>query len=92
VRALVNGHLNAVVPGWSLSEAFIASRLGIWLVGHGVAWLRPARCERVVLTTAAHEEAAGSGRLYRRLGWDVLARLERAWGYEGGDQGSTGGR
>jgi hypothetical protein len=56
-----------------------------------VAWLRLGRCQRVALTTAADEEAAGSGRFYRRLGWDVLARLERAWGYEGDDQGSAVG-
>jgi hypothetical protein len=45
----------------------------------------------VVLTTAADEEAAGSGRFSRRLGWDVLARLERAWGYQAGDQGAAAG-
>jgi GNAT superfamily N-acetyltransferase len=65
--------------------------LGTWLVGHGVAWLRLGRCERVVLTTAADDEAAGSSRFYRRLGWDVLARLERAWGYQAGGQGAAPG-
>jgi hypothetical protein len=30
------------------------------------------------------DEVAGSGHFYRRLGWEVLTRLERAWGYEGG--------
>lgn len=58
--------------------------IGTWLVEHAVAWLRLGRCERIVLTTAIDDEVAGSGRFYRRLGWEVLTRLERAWGYEGG--------
>jgi GNAT superfamily N-acetyltransferase len=58
--------------------------LGTWLVGHAVAWLRLGRYQRIVLTTGIEDEVAGSGRFYRRLGWEVLARLERAWGYEGG--------
>jgi GNAT superfamily N-acetyltransferase len=57
--------------------------IGSWLVGHAVAWLRLGRHERMVLTTAIDDEVAGSGRFYRRLGWEVLVRLERAWGYEG---------
>jgi hypothetical protein len=37
-----------------------------------------------VLTTAIDDEVAGSGRFYRRRGWEVLTRLERGWGYQGG--------
>jgi GNAT superfamily N-acetyltransferase len=61
--------------------------IGTWLVGHAVAWLRLGRCERIVLSTAIDDEVAGSGRFYRRLGWVVLTRLERAWGYEDGAAG-----
>lgn len=53
--------------------------IGTWLVRHAVAWLRLGRCERIVLTTAIDDEAAGSGRFYRRLGWGLLTRLDRAW-------------
>jgi hypothetical protein len=37
--------------------------------------------------TAVDEGAAGSGRFYRRLGWEVLARMERGWGYQGSSSG-----
>jgi GNAT superfamily N-acetyltransferase len=64
--------------------------IGTWLVGRAVAWLRLGRCERIVLSTAIDEETAGSGRFYRRLGWTLLTRLERAWGHEGTISGASG--
>jgi GNAT superfamily N-acetyltransferase len=64
--------------------------IGGWLVGHAAAWLRVGGYERIVLTTSIDDEAAGSGRFYRRLGLEVLTRLERAWGDDGDD--AAGGR
>jgi GNAT superfamily N-acetyltransferase len=57
--------------------------IGTWLVGHAAAWLRLGGHARIVLTTAIDDEVAGSGRFYRRLGLEVLTRLERAWAHEG---------
>jgi hypothetical protein len=53
--------------------------VGTWLVRHAAAWLRLAGCDRVVFPVAAGDERAGAGRFHRRLGLDVLARLDRAW-------------
>lgn len=64
--------------------------IGSWLVGHAAAWLRLGGYDRIVLTTSIEDEVAGSGRFYRRLGLEVLTRLERAWGRDGdgaADQG-----
>jgi GNAT superfamily N-acetyltransferase len=51
--------------------------IGSWLVQHAVAWLRLGGCDRVVLSVAAENEAAGAGRFYQRLGWQPLVRLQR---------------
>jgi GNAT superfamily N-acetyltransferase len=55
--------------------------IGRWLVGHAAAWLRLGGYRHIVLTTAIDVEVAGSGRFYRRLGLEVLTRLERGWGH-----------
>ncbi|MGH3147117.1 MAG: hypothetical protein ACRDTR_15075 [Rubrobacter sp.] len=33
-----------------------------------------AGCDRIVFNVAAPDEAAGAGRFYRRLGWDLFVR------------------
>lgn len=53
--------------------------VGSWLVHHAVDWMRLGGCDRVVLTVAAADEAAGAGRFYRRLGWEPITRLQRGW-------------
>jgi GNAT superfamily N-acetyltransferase len=83
---LTLGGARPALAGWAelanmqVEEDWRGRGIGTWLLGHAVAWLRLGRYKRVVLATAVGDEAAGSGRFYRRLGWDVLTRLDRAWG------------
>lgn len=73
--------------GWAeLSAMFVQEMwrgrgIGTWLVQHAVAWLRVAGCDRIVLSCAAEDEAAGAGRFYRRFGWEVFTRLQDGWHY-----------
>lgn len=77
-----------VVPapvGWAelqelwVEEAWRNRGVGGWLVRHLAAWLRLGGAERIVLSVAAGDEAAGAGRFYRRFGWNALARSARVW-------------
>jgi GNAT superfamily N-acetyltransferase len=96
IQHLINHHVSAVlteggaVPalrGWAeLSAMFVQEMwrgrgIGTWLVQHAVAWLRVAGCDRIVLSCAAEDEAAGAGRFYRRFGWEVFTRLQDGWHY-----------
>jgi GNAT superfamily N-acetyltransferase len=50
---------------------------GSWLMGHVVAWLRLAGCSRVIFSVGSENESLGADRIYRRFGWNVLARLKK---------------
>ena len=66
--------------GWAeLSEMRVAEewrnrRVGSWLVGEAVDWLRLCRRDRIILVVDEDDERAGAGRFYRRFGWRVLTR------------------
>ncbi|MGH2560705.1 MAG: GNAT family N-acetyltransferase [Thermomicrobiales bacterium] len=64
--------------GWltdlRIEEPWRNRGVGSCLVGHAVQWLRLAACDRVVLSVDAASEAAGAGRFYQRLGWDVFTQ------------------
>lgn len=66
--------------GWAeLSEMRVAEewrnrRVGSWLVGEAVDWLKLSRRDRVVLVVDEDDERAGAGRFYRRFGWGALTR------------------
>jgi len=83
----LGGELPALKDWGELSDVLVEANwrnrgTGGWLVRHAVAWLRLAGCDRVVLSVAADDEAAGAGRFYRRFGWDVLVRQEAGWSRE----------
>lgn len=71
--------------GWAeltelrVDESWRDREIGTWILCHAVSWLRVAGCDRIVLSVAADDEAAGAGRFYRRFGWDVLVRETRSW-------------
>lgn len=71
--------------GWAdarnleVDEAWRNRGIGRWLIQHAADWMRLGGCDRVILTVAVADEAAGAGRFYERFGWNVLTRLERAW-------------
>lgn len=77
---LTRGGALPALDGWAeLSEMRVAEewrdrRIGSWLVGEAVDWLRLCRRDRVVLVVDEDDERAGAGRFYRRLGWGVLTR------------------
>ena len=50
-----------------------------WLVGHLAAWLRLGGADRVAVSVAADDDAAGAGRFYRRCGWEPFVRTIRHW-------------
>lgn len=85
VADLTEGGAVPSFRGWAeLGELFIQEGwrgrgVGRWLVQHVVEWLRLAGCDRIVLSCAQDDEAAGAGRFYRRLGWDVFSRLQDGW-------------
>jgi GNAT superfamily N-acetyltransferase len=62
-----------------VGEPWRSRGIGAWLVQHAAAWLQLGGCDRIVLTVAAENEAAGAGRFYQRCGWRPLARLQRGW-------------
>ncbi|HKF78567.1 MAG TPA: GNAT family N-acetyltransferase [Candidatus Dormibacteraeota bacterium] len=53
-----------------------------WLIRRTVPFLRMVGVRRVVVALTAAEEAAGAGRLCRRLGWEPVVRLEQGWAAE----------
>jgi GNAT superfamily N-acetyltransferase len=63
----------------NVEERWRSRGVGTWLLRHGVAWLRLARCDRIALAVGADDEARGAGRFYRRFGWDALVRKTRSW-------------
>jgi GNAT superfamily N-acetyltransferase len=71
--------------GWAelaeleVGEPWRSRGIGAWLVQNAVAWLQLGGCDRIVLSVAAENEAAGAGRFYQRCGWWPLARLQRGW-------------
>jgi GNAT superfamily N-acetyltransferase len=81
---LTQGGLLPALGGWAeLQEMWVregerSRGVGSWLAGCAASWLVAAGCDRVVLCVAADDEAAGAGRFYRRLGWDVISREIRA--------------
>jgi GNAT superfamily N-acetyltransferase len=82
---LTQGGALPALRGWAeLGEIEVAEEwrhrgVGTWLIGHAATWLRLGGCERAVFSVAAENEAAGAGRLYQRLGWNVLARHQIGW-------------
>lgn len=74
--------LRGWADGWNayVEDGWRNQGVGSWLVQHAAIWMRLGGCDRLVFPVEAADEAAGAGRFYRRFGWDVLARLERAWG------------
>ena len=56
--------------------------IGAWLLQHAVLWLRLSGCDRIVVSVVEVVEAAGAGRFYRRLGWEVFAREIQPWKQE----------
>ncbi len=80
----LGGELPALAGWGELSDVLVEGDyrnrgIGGWLVRHAVVWLRLAGCDRIVLSVAAGDEAAGAGRFYRRFGWDALVRQEGGW-------------
>jgi GNAT superfamily N-acetyltransferase len=88
VPDLTRGGALPALNGWAelaeleVREGWRRRGIGEWLVGHAASWLRSARCDRVVLSVAAVDEAAGAGRFYRRFGWCTLAREIRSWKHQ----------
>jgi GNAT superfamily N-acetyltransferase len=82
---LTGGGAVPAMRGWGeLGELYVlegwrSRGVGAWLVRHAAAWLRLGGCDRVVLSVAAADEAAGAGRFYQRQGWDALARFRKGW-------------
>lgn len=68
-------HLTSV----AVREEWRGRGIGPWLVRRTVPFLRMVGARRVVAAMTAAEEAAGSGAMCRRLGWDRLVRLEQGW-------------
>lgn len=82
---LTEGGALPAFGGWAeLEELWVLEdsrnrRVGTWLVGHAVSWLRLAGCDRVVIAVAEEDEVAGAGRFFSRFGWEVFAREIRSW-------------
>ena len=85
IADMTEGGALPALQGWAqLSEFAVGAAwrnrgVGMWLMQQAVAWLRLAGCNRVVLSVAAEDEAAGAGRFYERCGWHPLARSRRGW-------------
>lgn len=85
VADLSEGGAVPSLSGWAelgnlyIEEGWRGRGIGTWLLQHAIDWLRMAGCDRIVLSCAADDEAAGAGRLYRRFGWDVFSRLQDGW-------------
>jgi GNAT superfamily N-acetyltransferase len=72
-------------PGWGevweldVQEGRRRQGIGSWLVGHAVAWLRLAGCDRVVISMTEDDETAGAGQFFGRFGWEALVREVHGW-------------
>lgn len=92
---LTQGGALPALRGWAeLGEIEVDERwrnrgVGTWLIQHAAAWLRLGGCDRAVFAVAAENEAAGAGRLYRRLGWNVLTRHQIGWQMDLGNSDAT---
>jgi GNAT superfamily N-acetyltransferase len=82
---LAQGGELPALRGWAeLNELWVEADwrnrgLGAWLVGYAAIYLRLAGCDRIVLAVDGQDEAAGAGRFYQRLGWEVLTRYHTGW-------------
>lgn len=82
---LTAGGALPALAGWAeltdleVDAAWRNRGIGSWLVRHAIAWLRLGRCDRIVLSVAAEDEAAGAGRFYERFGWRPLVRQQKGW-------------
>lgn len=80
---LTEGGALPALRGWGelaeleVREPWRNRGIGTWLVQHAAAWLRLGGCNRIVLSVAAEDEAAGAGRFYQRLEWNTLVRFRR---------------
>jgi GNAT superfamily N-acetyltransferase len=85
ITDLSQGEGRPALRRWAeLTEMYVQEEwrgrgIGTWLVQHAAVWMRLAGCDRVALSVAADDEAAGAGRFYRRFGWDVFTRLQDGW-------------
>lgn len=82
---LTQGGALPALRGWgelselSVSEAWRNHGIGTCLVQQAVAWHQLGGGERIILAVTAQDEAAGAGRFYQRLGWQVLVRQRKGW-------------
>jgi len=82
---LTHGGALPALRGWAdlweirVQEGWRNRGIGGWLLRHAVSWLCLSDCDRIVVTVASDDEAAGAGRFYRRFGWEVLAREIQPW-------------
>ncbi len=60
-----------------VSEPWRNRGIGTWLVQQAVAWHRLGGGERMIIAETAEDEAAGAGRFWQRLGWQVLVRQRK---------------
>lgn len=85
VSDLTYGGARPAMRGWAeLSELYIDEAwrrrgVGTWLVGHVVAWLQQAHCDRIVFSVARDDELAGAGAFYNGLGWNSFTRMQDGW-------------
>ena len=85
VSDLTDGGALPALRGWAeLAEIEVRPSwrdrgVGTWLLQHAAEWLRFGRCDRVLLSVAAEDEAAGAGRFYEHHGLRPLVRLQRGW-------------
>jgi GNAT superfamily N-acetyltransferase len=88
---LTQGGALPALRGWgelselTVSEAWRNRGIGTWLVQQAVSWHRLGGGERMILAVTAEDEAAGAGRFYQRLGWQVLVRQRKGWQWSAND-------
>lgn len=82
---MTQGGTLPALRGWGelseleVSEAWRNRGIGTWLVRQAVAWHQLGGGERMILVVTANDEAAGTERIYQRLGWHVLVRQRKGW-------------
>jgi GNAT superfamily N-acetyltransferase len=85
---LTHGGALPALRGWAdlreirVREEWRNRGIGGWLLQHAVSWLRLSGCDRIVVSVASDDEAAGAGRFYRRFGWEILAKEIQPWNHE----------
>jgi GNAT superfamily N-acetyltransferase len=85
ISDLTAGGAQPALRGWGelaeleVREPWRNRGIGTWLVQHAAAWLRLGGCNRIVLSVADEDAAAGAARFYRRFGWESLVRFQRGW-------------